>query len=147
MERLEFTREFKEGEGWVVKEKQPGQPLPVGASRVQMSVPAPPIAITLETVPYDLAVQVVKNNGMFVVPLEFLSDEARETMLEIDTPGSGLGAEGSGQSGKPEKVDEAVKRVMACATLDEITAIVEKDTRKAVIKAAEDRAAELTEGK
>lgn len=41
------------------------------------------------------------------------------------------------------KVDEAIARIKAATTLDEINAVVEGDSRKTVLAAAEERLAEL----
>lgn len=141
MERLEFTRKFVEGVGWVVDERQPGAQAKVGALPVQMNPPPPPLPVSLENIPYDLAVQVVKNSGMFVVPLEFLTEEAKEEMLKADfTPENK-----EPEAAKPTAA-ELIEKIKLARTLDEITDIIGTDTRKTVIAAAETKAAELTQG-
>lgn len=138
LERVQFTKEYVEGVGWIVREQKGTKALAPGQSLVQMAPAPPPLLVSIEDVPYDLACQVVRNNGMFVVPLEFLTDAAKESMLEIDTPVLE-------KKGDVLTEAEVIRQIKAANSLEEITAIIGTDTRKKVIKAAEERAVKLTE--
>lgn len=146
MERTNFTRKFVEGVGWVVEEQPVSKQLPEGSHPVAFNPPPPPLPVLLETISYELAVQVVKNSGMFVVPLEFLTEEAKEEMLREDLEEFNDQTNAAADANKPMTAEDKIRLIKQAKTLDELADIVDTDTRVTVIRAAEARAAELENG-
>jgi hypothetical protein len=160
-QRYEPRKRFVEGEGWLVEQVPVGVPLDPGQSVVKMLPDAPPQAVTVisvETVPLLVALQVVETNGMVAVPRSFFTEEqleelARGSEAENESAEPAI-SQTSNEEEKPEAAqdvsklpaDQAITRVKLAESFEELNAMTANEERVTVLRAAEERAAELKGG-
>jgi hypothetical protein len=139
--KKEERRRFIEGEGWLVEEVEVGNPLATGQVKNPKAPrePATPVVLVAADVSLDIARQVAEQNGMIVVPASYLTaDQLEELNVSIapepvkTIPGPKIMTE-----------KEAIKRIKAVLTFEELNEVTATESRTAVLAAAEEKAGEL----
>jgi hypothetical protein len=142
--RTEIRRRFIEGEGHLVEEVEIGAPLAANSARLPQHPTPPPMVVTVADVPLALARQVIEANGLVAVPQSYLTpDQVQELAIEESTPQPEAKPEPPPGSKKQVAEKDAIKRVMAAQSFEELNELTANDNRLAVLNAAEARAAEL----
>ena len=139
----EFRRTLTD-EGWLVEEFPIGSAVNGNQSVIPAQPKEPPREVTIKDVPLDLATAVVKDAGLLVVPASFLN-ETQLADLGIDTGTIATPPDDPvAPAGKLPEAD-AIAKVKAAASFEELNALTADETRAKVLAAAEQRAAELKE--
>jgi hypothetical protein len=144
-QKFQTRREFLPGIGHVVKQVPLGDPLQPGQLVVKEPVaPALPVALTINDVPLELALQVVEAASLVAVPVNFLTDAQRE---ELKLPALDKADPPAPQETKAAFIpaEQKIAQVQQAETFEALNALMADETRKTVLAAAEVRANELKE--
>jgi hypothetical protein len=159
-QRTKTVTRFIEGQGHLVEE------IEIGVKAVAAATIAAAKVLTADDVSLELARQVCEAAGLVVVPANFLNPE-QLTELGIDPGGladpravdpqavtsqgnpaatvAPPGPKKPAQKDHKLSVEEMVAKVKAADSFEDLNNLMADETRKTVLKAAEDRAEQLKE--
>ena len=155
-ERFETRRTFLPGIGHVVEQVPLGTPVVHGQRTVAAAPlePAKRVTIAAVDVPLELALQVVAAAGLVTVPPNFLNPEQLADLGMAPPQGVPVEQTAPEKPASPGKtaaqvkahklpVEQMIAQVQQADDFETLNDLMADETRKTVIAAAEERAAEL----
>jgi hypothetical protein len=141
--KMEERRRFIEGEGWEVTEVPVGTALAPGQVKNPKAPkePAVPVVLTVADISLDLARQVIEANGLLAVPASFLNETQLEELAL--SPAAVQPPVVTAPAAKELNEKDAIKRIKAAISFEELNELTANESRAAVLNAAETKAAEL----